>query len=138
MTLDKNKIITESVQTPPVVTTTTPTASSVATPSSKPLSMKVGDKQDPLTEAIKNEDFQKLSEEEQLKRLKRLYIQPSVRVRRLEIENLLVEGSITNVNGNGDDTPGYGGGGTGPAYAPQWGEVPDRLGEMEIRSVWVE
>lgn len=44
MTLDKNKIITESVQTPPVVTTTTPTASSVATPSSKPLSMKVGDK----------------------------------------------------------------------------------------------
>lgn len=68
---------------------------------------------------------------------KKQYIQPSVRVRRLEIENLLVEGSITNVNDNGDGTGvGYGGGGTGPAFAPQWGESPDRIAGMEIRSVW--
>ena len=71
---------------------------------------------------------------------KKKYIQPSVRVRRLEIENLLVEGSITNVNGNGgsgsDTNVGYGGGGTGPAFAPQWGESPDRIAGMEIRSVW--
>ena len=68
---------------------------------------------------------------------KKQYIQPSVRVRRLEIENLLVEGSITNVNDNGDGTEvGYGGGGTGPAFAPQWGESPDRIAGMEIRSVW--
>lgn len=68
---------------------------------------------------------------------KKKYIQPSVRVRRLEIENLLVEGSITNVNDNGDGTGvGYGGGGTGPAFAPQWGESPDRIAGMEIRSVW--
>lgn len=60
-----------------------------------------------------------------------------MRVRRLEIENLLVEGSITNVNDNGDGTGvGYGGGGTGPAFAPQWGESPDRIAGMEIRSVW--
>ncbi len=68
---------------------------------------------------------------------KKQYIQPSVRVRRLEIENLLAEGSITNVNDNGDGTGvGYGGGGTGPAFAPQWGESPDRIAGMEIRSVW--
>lgn len=68
---------------------------------------------------------------------KKQYIQPSVRVRRLEIENLLVEGSITNVNDNGDGTGvGYGGGGTGPAFAPQWGESPDRIAGMELRSVW--
>lgn|GEM_PF-1720476 len=68
---------------------------------------------------------------------KKQYIQPSVRVRRLEIENLLVEGSITNVNDNGDGTGvGYGGGGTGPAFAPRWGESPDRIAGMEIRSVW--
>ena len=68
---------------------------------------------------------------------KKQYIQPSVRVRRLEIENLLVEGSITNVNDNGDGTGvGYGGGGTGPAFAPQWGDCPDRIAGMEIRSVW--
>ena len=68
---------------------------------------------------------------------KKQYIQPSVRVRRLEIENLLVEGSITNVNDNGDGTGvSYGGGGTGPAFAPQWGESPDRIAGMEIRSVW--
>ena len=68
---------------------------------------------------------------------KKQYIQPSVRVRRLEIENLLVEGSITNVNDNGDGTGvGYGGGGTDPAFAPQWGDCPDRIAGMEIRSVW--
>lgn len=68
---------------------------------------------------------------------KKQYIQPSVRVRRLEIENLLVEGSITNVNDNGDGTGvGYGGGGTGPAFAPQWGDCPDRIAGMELRSVW--
>lgn len=68
---------------------------------------------------------------------KKQYIQPSVRVRRLEIENLLVEGSITNVNDNGDGTGvGYGGGGTGPAFVPQWGDCPDRIAGMEIRSVW--
>lgn len=68
---------------------------------------------------------------------KKQYILPSVRVRRLEIENLLVEGSITNVNDNGDGTGvGYGGGGTGPAFAPQWGDCPDRIAGMELRSVW--
>ena len=68
---------------------------------------------------------------------KKQYIQPSVRARRLEIENLLVEGSITNVNDNGDGTGvGYGGGGTGPAFAPQWGDCPDRIAGMELRSVW--
>ena len=67
---------------------------------------------------------------------KKQYIQPSVRVRRLEIGNLLIGGSITNVNGNDDGTDiGYGGGGTGPAFAPQWGELPDRASGMEIRSV---
>lgn len=68
---------------------------------------------------------------------KKQYIQPSVRVRRLEIENLLVEGSITNVNDNGDGTGvGYGGGGTGSAFAPQWGDCPERIAGMELRSVW--
>ncbi|MBQ8460446.1 hypothetical protein IJ541_10150 [bacterium] len=75
MALDKNKLITESVQTPAAATpaATTSSAASATSPKSQPVSLKQEEKKDPLTEAIKNEDFQQLSEEEQLKRLKKLF-----------------------------------------------------------------
>ena len=56
---------------------------------------------------------------------KKIYLSPTIRVRSLDVERLLDGGSITNINdGSGDDGPGYGGEGGGPAYAP------------EFRSVW--
>ena len=53
---------------------------------------------------------------------KKFYLSPSIRVRSLETERLLDGGSITNINdgGPGDDGPGYGGEGNGPAYAPEF------------------
>ena len=58
---------------------------------------------------------------------KQLYSTPEIRVRGLETERLLDSGSITNINdgGSGDDGPGYGGEGNGPAYASEWGSIWD-------------
>ena len=58
---------------------------------------------------------------------KKFYLSPSIRVRSLEMERLLDGGSITNINdgGSGDDGPGYGGEGNGPAYAPEFRNIWD-------------
>ena len=43
------------------------------------------------------------------------------------MEQLLDSGSITGINdgGSGNDGPGYGGEGNGPAYASEWGSIWD-------------
>ncbi|MBR5689098.1 MAG: hypothetical protein IKX17_01420 [Prevotella sp.] len=58
---------------------------------------------------------------------KQLYSTPEIRVRGLEMERLLDSGSITGINdgGSGDDGPGYGGEGNGPAYAPEFRNIWD-------------
>ena len=59
--------------------------------------------------------------------MKKIYLSPTIRVRSLDVERLLDGGSITNINdgGSGNDGPGYGGEGGGPAYAPEFQSVWD-------------
>lgn len=67
--------------------------------------------------------------------MKMIYLLPEIRVRSLEMGRLLDSGSITGINdgGSGDDGPGYGGGGSGPAYAPS---RTDEFIPNEFQSVW--
>ncbi len=54
------------------------------------------------------------------------YFQPEIRVRTIEMEVFLEGGSIINTDNNdGNEDPGYGGGGIGPAYAPEFRNVWD-------------
>ena len=60
---------------------------------------------------------------------KKMYQHPAIKVRSLELTEMIAN-SINNVNGDGDgndneDDTGieYGGGGDGPAYAPQYYDV---------------
>ena len=65
---------------------------------------------------------------------KQLYSTPEIRVRGLEMEQLLDSNSITNINNGGsgdDDDLGYGGEGGGPAYAPKWGNLWDDSDEQD-------
>ena len=70
---------------------------------------------------------------------RKLYLSPSIRVRSLEVEYLL-GGSITDINNgeSGEDGPGYGGGGSGPAYAPENIEESFPLGSEWDNSVWFD
>lgn len=56
------------------------------------------------------------------------YIQPEVKIRKMEMADFIAN-SITDINDGGGDGenpgPGYGGGGGGPAYAPEFKSVWD-------------
>lgn len=54
---------------------------------------------------------------------KKFYQQPGLQTTKVEIQNQLLAGSVTNVNGNADMK--YGGGGTGAARAGEGGDVWD-------------
>lgn len=48
---------------------------------------------------------------------KKSYLVPEIKIRKLRLDTILT-GSIHDIGG-GDDGPGYGGGGSGPAQAPR-------------------
>lgn len=54
---------------------------------------------------------------------KKFYQQPRLQTTKVEIQNQLLAGSVTNVNCNADMK--YGGGGTGAARAGEGGDVWD-------------
>lgn len=56
--------------------------------------------------------------------MKKNYLQPEIRIRKIEMDSLL-DNSITNIDGGDGNDPGYGGGGSGPAFAPKWGNLWD-------------
>ena len=68
---------------------------------------------------------------------KKQYLLPEIRIRKIDMESLL-GGSITGIDdgGSGGDGPGYGGGNTGPAYAPEWGSIWEDYDEADIEDVW--
>lgn len=59
---------------------------------------------------------------------KKAYLEPCVSVEQADMIEILT-GTVTNVGGNGGI--GYGGGGSGPAHAPQAGDLCDEDDEME-------
>ena len=65
---------------------------------------------------------------------KKYYLRPEIKIRAVKMDCLL-SGSITSVD-SGDDGPGYGGGGTGPAQAPSWGDVWSDEADESHYSVW--
>lgn len=62
---------------------------------------------------------------------KKYYQRPEIRIRAVKMEHPL-NGSITNIDGDVD----YGGGGTGPAQAPSWGDVWSDEADESHYSVW--